>query len=62
MSQELREFEQKVMVPFRRASMGRIRGELKHAKIQEIPDRLHMTIGVQEPEDLAARLREFLRG
>jgi hypothetical protein len=41
--------------------MDRIRRELKGARIAEIPDRTHMSIGVEQPDALAKLIGEFLR-
>jgi hypothetical protein len=60
LAQKLRDFEQNTMVPFRRASMERIQRELRNVKVQQIADRNHMSIGVQQPKPLAATIREFL--
>lgn len=60
MAQKLRDFERDVMVPFRRANMDRIRRELKGARIEELPGRTHMSIGVEQPDALAKLFREFL--
>jgi pimeloyl-ACP methyl ester carboxylesterase len=61
MARQLRDFERDVMVPFRRANMDRIRRELKGARIEEIPGRTHMSIGVEQPDALAKLIGEFLR-
>jgi pimeloyl-ACP methyl ester carboxylesterase len=60
LAQKLRDFEQNSVVPFRQASVQRIRRELSSVTIRLIPGRNHMSIGVIDPEDLAATLREFL--
>jgi pimeloyl-ACP methyl ester carboxylesterase len=57
-----REFEEGVMVPFRAASIDRLRRELRGARTLEIPGTTHMSIGVQDPDGLAATIREFLLG
>ena len=62
MAQTLREFERDVMVPFRRASVDRVRRELTGARIEQIPNRTHMSIGVAQPDALAKMMREFLLG
>jgi pimeloyl-ACP methyl ester carboxylesterase len=60
LAQKLRDFEQNVMQPFRRASMERIRRELPDVRVEVIGDRNHMSIGVLTPDALAASIREFL--
>jgi pimeloyl-ACP methyl ester carboxylesterase len=60
LAQKLRDFEQNTVVPFRRASMERIQRELRNVKVQQIADTSHMSIGVQQPQPLAATIREFL--
>lgn len=60
LTQKLRDFESDVMQPFRRASIARIRRELPGVAVEEIAGRNHMSIGVVDPEALAARVREFL--
>ena len=59
-ARKLREFDENTMVPFRRASMERIQRELGGVKVQQIPDRTHMSIGVEQLNALAATIREFL--
>ena len=59
-ARKLREFEENTMAPFRRASMERIQRELGGVKVQQIPDRTHMSIGVEQLNALAATIREFL--
>lgn len=48
------------MVPFRHASMERIRRALPNVKVQLIADRTHMSIGVHRLNAVAATIREFL--
>ena len=60
LAQKLRDFEQNVMQPFRRASMDRIRRKLANVRVEEISDRNHMSIGVVAPDALASSIREFL--
>jgi pimeloyl-ACP methyl ester carboxylesterase len=60
LTKKLRDFDQKTMVPFRRASMERVKSELRNVKVQQIADRTHMSMGVQQPKALAAAIREFL--
>ena len=48
------------MVPFRQASMERVRRELRNVTVKQIGDRNHMTIGLQQPDAVAATIREFL--
>ena len=40
--------------------MERIQRELRNVKVQEIAGRTHMAIGVEQPDSLAAAIREFL--
>src|SRR4030095_12187195 len=53
-----RGFERDVMVPFRAASMDRIRHELRGVRTVEAPGAAHMSIGVEEPETLSKTIRE----
>ena len=58
--QKLRDFNQNIMLPFRQASMARVQRELQHVTVKQIADRNPMTIGLQQPEAIAATIREFL--
>ena len=58
--QKLRDFNQNIMVPFRQASMERVQRELRNVTVKQISDRNHMTIGLQQPDAVAATIREFL--
>ena len=58
--QKLRDFNQSIMLPFRQASMERVQRELRHVTVTQMADRNHMTIGLQQPEAVAATIREFL--
>jgi hypothetical protein len=58
--QKLRDFNQNIMVPFRQASMERVQRELRDVTVKQIGDRNHMTIGLQQPDAVAATIREFL--
>ena len=49
------------MVPFRQASMERVQRELRNVTVKQIGDRNHMTIGLQQPDAVAATIREFLQ-
>jgi hypothetical protein len=62
LAQKLRTFEQEMMVPFRQASMERFRRELQSLTVLELAGRTHMSIGVERPDELAAAVRDFLRG
>jgi pimeloyl-ACP methyl ester carboxylesterase len=62
LAQELRSFEQNVMVPFRQASMERIRRELPSPTVLELAGRTHMSVGVERPNELGTAVRDFLRG
>ena len=62
LAQKLRTFEQDVMVPFRQASMERIRRELPSPAVWEPAGRTHMSIGVERPDELGAAIRDFLGG
>ena len=44
--EKLRDFNQNIMVPFRQASMERVRRELRNVTVKQIGDRNHMTIGL----------------
>ncbi len=58
--QKLRDFNQNIMVPFRQASMERVQRELRNVTVKQIGDRNHMSIGLQQPDVVAATIREFL--
>ena len=60
LAQQVRDFEQNTMVPFRRASMERVQRELPKVTVRQIPNRTHMSIGIQDPDSLAAIIAEFL--
>ena len=61
LAEKVRNFEQKTMTPFRQASMERVTRELRNVKVAQIPERTHMSIGVQSPDTLAFTIRDFLR-
>jgi hypothetical protein len=61
LAQKLRTFEQELMVPFRQASMERIRRELPSPIVLQLSGRTHMSIGVEWPDELGAAVRDFLR-
>jgi hypothetical protein len=58
--QKLRDFEQNTMGPFRRASIEHIQRELCPVTPQQIAERTHMSIGVHQPDALAATIWAFL--
>jgi pimeloyl-ACP methyl ester carboxylesterase len=58
----LNDWEQRVMVPFRRASKNRVQRELKSVTVKERPGTCHMSIGVYKTDSLAQTIREFLFG
>jgi pimeloyl-ACP methyl ester carboxylesterase len=58
---QFNEFEQRVMVPFRRVSKERVKKELQNVIVKEIPETSHMSIGVYKTDSLASTIREFLR-
>lgn len=60
LAQKLRDFEEHVVVPFRRASIERVRRELANVRVMELDGRSHMSVGVLEPETLAASIMSFL--
>ena len=60
LAQKLHDFDQNTMLPFRHASMERIRRELPDVKVQQVADRTHMSIGVHQLNGVAATIREFL--
>jgi len=60
LARKLRDFEKDEVQPFRRASIDRVRRELRNVQILEITDRTHMSIGVISPDALAASIKEFL--
>jgi pimeloyl-ACP methyl ester carboxylesterase len=57
---KLRDFEGRVVDPFRQASIARIRRELPNVQVVELDGRSHMSIGVIELEALAAAIKRFL--
>lgn len=60
LARKVRDFERDAAAPFRRASIERIRLELRNVEVLEIADRSHMSIGVIGPDALAASIKEFL--
>jgi len=62
LAQKLRDFETNTMVPFRARSKARIKMELNGVKLQVIPGRTHMSIGVKRPDRLAVIIGDFLQG
>lgn len=60
LARKLRDFERDAMEPFRRASMDRVRRELRDVRVMRIDDRSHMSIGVIAPDELAASIKDFL--
>jgi pimeloyl-ACP methyl ester carboxylesterase len=54
-----RAFERR-FAPFRRASIARIKRELRGVQVKTIPGTTHMSIGFRKPELLAATIRAFL--
>jgi len=50
-----------VMNPFRLANMERVRRELPRARLEQLANTTHMSIGVQDPAALAATIRSFLQ-
>ena len=60
LTSRLRDFERLVAAPFRRASMDRLRRELRDATIHEVAGCTHMSIGVRRPEEPAGVIRDFL--
>jgi hypothetical protein len=60
--EKLRDFEMNTMVPFRARSEARIKLELNGVKLQVIPGRTHMSIGVKRPDALAVIIGDFLQG
>jgi hypothetical protein len=60
LSKRLHAFETITMAPFRKTSMDRLKRELPNAKVQQIPDRTHASIGVEAPATLASVVRTFL--
>jgi hypothetical protein len=57
---KLRDFEGRVVDPFRQASIARIHRELPNVQVVELDGRSHMSIGVVELEALAAAIKRFL--
>ena len=60
LARKLRDFNETTMAPFRRASMDRIRRELRGVRVEQIADRTHMSIGIEDPKPLADMIRTFL--
>jgi pimeloyl-ACP methyl ester carboxylesterase len=60
LARKLCQFEDDVATPFRRASIERVRRELANIRIVELDGRSHLSIGVLEPEALAASIKSFL--
>ncbi len=60
LARKLREFEKGAAQPFRRASIDRVRRELRNVRVMEINGRTHMSIGVIAPDALAVSIKEFL--
>ena len=60
LARKLREFEKGAAQPFRRASIDRVRRELRNVRVMEIDERTHMSIGVMAPDALAASIKDFL--
>ncbi|MBY2944253.1 MULTISPECIES: alpha/beta fold hydrolase [Rhizobium] len=58
--QKLRDFNENIMKPFRQASMERVRREIRNVTVKQIADSNHMTIGLKQPDAVAAMIREFL--
>jgi pimeloyl-ACP methyl ester carboxylesterase len=59
-AKQINDWEQRVMVPFRRASKNRVQRELKAVTVKEIPGTCHMSIGVYKTDLLAETIRQFL--
>ena len=58
--QKLGDFNDKTMRPFRRESMERIKRELPGVRIEQIADRTHMSVGIEEPRPVATTIGAFL--
>ena len=56
----VRDWESRVMAPFRRASMERLQRELQNCVVREFPDTAHVSIGSLSPKALAVAIDEFL--
>jgi len=59
-AQAIATWEDQAMAPFRRASMDRIRDELADVTVIQIPNTNHVSIGLVQPDSLAATIRRFL--
>jgi pimeloyl-ACP methyl ester carboxylesterase len=59
-AEQLRDFEQNVMVPFRRSSIERVRKEIKNVQVVEIPNTTHISVGIQNVDSLATLIGGFL--
>jgi pimeloyl-ACP methyl ester carboxylesterase len=55
-----RSFEEGVAAPFRRASMDRVRRELKNVTVRQLDGTTHVSIGVRNVGALATTIAEFL--
>jgi pimeloyl-ACP methyl ester carboxylesterase len=56
-----RDWESKVMDPFRQASIARLRRELPQVIVREYPGTAHVTIGVLAQDAVTAEIRGFLQ-
>jgi pimeloyl-ACP methyl ester carboxylesterase/thiol-disulfide isomerase/thioredoxin len=60
LARRMQDFEKNTMVPFRSASIERLRREVRTVVVKEIAGQTHMSIGVDQPDALAATIRGFL--
>jgi len=60
LSEKTRSFEDKVMTPYRQASMQRIASELPNVQVKQMADRTHASIGVRSTDSLSVTIRDFL--
>ncbi len=54
-------WEDRVMVPFRRANVERLHAEIPHAVVRQFPDTAHMSIAVLAEAPVVTAIRDFAR-
>jgi hypothetical protein len=60
LTQKLRDFDHNTTVAFQRTGMERLRRKWRNVKVQQIDDRTHTAMGVQQPHAVAAAIQDFL--
>lgn len=58
---QLKAWEKEFMMNFRVASINRVQRELPNVEVHQINNTTHMSIGIHEPNALAAIIRKFLK-